>query len=49
VDVLIGEPAYLRRGFGRLALREYLQRITFSYFAEETRAYIAHESMTEQP
>jgi hypothetical protein len=45
VDLFIGVPAYLRRGFGRLALREYLQRIAFPHFAEETRAYIAHESV----
>ena len=45
VDLFIGVPTYLRRGFGRLALREYLRRIAFPHFAEETRAYIAHESV----
>jgi aminoglycoside 6'-N-acetyltransferase len=44
VDLFIGEPAYLRRGFGRLILGDSLQRIAFPNFAAEKRAYIAHES-----
>jgi aminoglycoside 6'-N-acetyltransferase len=43
VDLFIGEPAYLRRGFGRLILSEYLHRVAFPHFAGETRACIAHE------
>jgi aminoglycoside 6'-N-acetyltransferase len=43
VDLFIGDPAYLHRGYGRLMLHEYLQRIAFPHFGNETRAYIAHE------
>ncbi len=43
VDLFIGEPDYLGRGFGRLMLSEYLPRIAFPYFVGEACAYIAHE------
>jgi len=43
VDLFIGKPAYLGRGFGRLILSQYLQRIAFPHFAGETYAYIAHD------
>jgi aminoglycoside 6'-N-acetyltransferase len=42
VDLFIGDSAYLRQGFGRAALRGYLQRVAFPYYNFETRAYIAH-------
>ncbi|MGH6823676.1 MAG: GNAT family N-acetyltransferase [Methylocella sp.] len=45
VDLFIGEPAYLRKGFGRAALSGYLRRIAFPYYNRETRAYIAHEQV----
>jgi len=45
VDLFIGEPAYLGRGFGRAALREYLRRVAFPFHRGETRAYIAHERL----
>jgi len=43
IDLYIGEPAYLRRGFGRAALRSYLRQVVFPSHADETRAYIGHE------
>jgi aminoglycoside 6'-N-acetyltransferase len=43
VDLFVGEPTFLHRGFGRAALAEYLLRIAFPWFAGETWAYIAHE------
>lgn len=44
-DFFIGEPSYLRRGFGRAALGSYLRRIAFPHHAGETRAYIAHAAV----
>jgi aminoglycoside 6'-N-acetyltransferase len=44
VDLFIGEPAYLGRGFGRATLGEYLWRVAFPFHPQETRAYIAHET-----
>jgi aminoglycoside 6'-N-acetyltransferase len=43
VDFFVGEPTFLHRGFGRAALAEYLRRIAFPCYADETWAYIAHE------
>jgi aminoglycoside 6'-N-acetyltransferase len=43
VDLFIGDPAYLRRGFGRAALAGYLRHVAFPHFAGEARAYIGHE------
>jgi aminoglycoside 6'-N-acetyltransferase len=43
IDLYIGDPAYLGRGFGRAALAEYLREVAFATFANETRAFIAHE------
>jgi len=43
VDLFIGDSTYLRKGFGRPALRGYLQRVAFPYYNRETLAYIAHE------
>jgi aminoglycoside 6'-N-acetyltransferase len=43
VDLFIGDSTYLRKGFGRAALRGYLQRVAFLYYNRETLAYIAHE------
>src|SRR5271165_321459 len=45
VDLFVGEPAYLHRGFGRAALCGYLLEVAFPYYAGETRAYIAHEPL----
>jgi aminoglycoside 6'-N-acetyltransferase len=42
VDLFIGEPAFLHRGFGRAVLRAYLDQVALAHFATETRAYIAH-------
>jgi aminoglycoside 6'-N-acetyltransferase len=41
VDLFIGDPAFLHRGFGRAVLAEYLAQVALRYFAE-TRAYIVH-------
>ena len=42
VDLFIGEPTFLHRGFGRAMLRAYLNQVALAHFAAETRAYIAH-------
>lgn len=44
LDLFIGEPAYVGRGFGQLMLREYLTQIAFPHFADERFAYISHEA-----
>jgi aminoglycoside 6'-N-acetyltransferase len=44
-DFFVGEPTYLRRGFGRATLRLYLRRIAFRHYAGETRAYIGHATV----
>jgi len=44
VDLFIGDPAHLHRGFGRAALGAYLRRIAFPHYGGEMRAYIAHEA-----
>jgi aminoglycoside 6'-N-acetyltransferase len=43
IDLYVGNPAYLRRGFGRAALSGYLREVAFPTFADERRAFIAHE------
>jgi aminoglycoside 6'-N-acetyltransferase len=43
IDLYIGEPTYLRKGFGQAALSLYLQQVGFPYFSGEARGYIAHE------
>jgi aminoglycoside 6'-N-acetyltransferase len=47
VDLYIGDPAFLDRGFGRAALSAYLPKIAFPSYAHEKRAYIAHELTNE--
>ncbi len=42
-DLYIGEPEYLRKGFGQAVLSLYLRCVAFPYYSAETRAYIAHE------
>ena len=42
LDLFIGEPAFLHRGFGRALILAYLQQIAVPHFAGETRTYIAH-------
>jgi aminoglycoside 6'-N-acetyltransferase len=42
LDLFIGDPAFLHRGFGRALIGAYLQQIAVPHFARETRAYIAH-------
>jgi aminoglycoside 6'-N-acetyltransferase len=43
VDLFIGDPAYLRRGFGQAALRGYLGEVAFPSHVGERLAYIGHE------
>ncbi len=43
IDLFIGDPAYLGRGFGQSALRAYLDEVAFPSYAGERRAYIGHE------
>jgi aminoglycoside 6'-N-acetyltransferase len=42
LDLFIGEPAFLHRGFGRALILAYLQQVALAHFADEIRAYIAH-------
>jgi aminoglycoside 6'-N-acetyltransferase len=42
VDLFIGEPSFLHRGFGRAMPRAYFNQVALAHFAAETRAYIAH-------
>jgi aminoglycoside 6'-N-acetyltransferase len=42
LDLFIGDPAFLHRGFGRALLSAYLDQIALAHFAAEPRAYIAH-------
>jgi aminoglycoside 6'-N-acetyltransferase len=44
-DFFVGEPGFLRRGFGRAALGSYLRRVAFPHYAGESCAYIAHEAV----
>jgi aminoglycoside 6'-N-acetyltransferase len=43
VDLFIGEPSFLHRGFGQAALAEYLRQFVFRRYPDEMVAYIAHE------
>jgi aminoglycoside 6'-N-acetyltransferase len=43
VDLFIGNPTYLHRGFGRTALRAYLEQVAFPFYADEKRAYIGQD------
>jgi aminoglycoside 6'-N-acetyltransferase len=43
VDLYLGDPAFLGRGFGRAMLAGYLARVAFPAYPDETLAYIAHE------
>jgi aminoglycoside 6'-N-acetyltransferase len=43
VDLFIGDPAFVRRGFGRAMLEAYLARVAFAAYPDEELAYIAHE------
>jgi aminoglycoside 6'-N-acetyltransferase len=47
VDLYIGDPAFLRKGFGRAALSAYMVKIAFPSYAQEKRVYIAHELTNE--
>ena len=48
LDLFIGDPAFLHRGFGRALIGAYLQQIAVPHFAGETRAYIAHACANEK-
>ena len=43
VDLYVGAPKFLSKGFGRAALSLYLERVAFPLYPDETRVYIAHE------
>jgi aminoglycoside 6'-N-acetyltransferase len=43
VDLYIGDPAFVGRGFGRAMLAGYLARVAFPAYPREELAYIAHE------
>jgi aminoglycoside 6'-N-acetyltransferase len=42
LDLFIGEPSFLHRGFGRALILAYLREVAVPHFVGETRAYIAH-------
>ena len=42
VDLYIGDPAFVGRGFGRAMLGGYLAQVVFPAYPDEDRAYIAH-------
>jgi aminoglycoside 6'-N-acetyltransferase len=46
VDLFIGEPELIGKGFGHAMLRAYMD-IAFSLFPGETRCYICHEKANE--
>ncbi len=43
VDLYIGDPTFVGRGFGRAMLAGYLRRVAFPTYPDEGVAYIAHE------
>jgi aminoglycoside 6'-N-acetyltransferase len=43
IDLYLGDPARLGRGYGRAMLAGYLDQVVWPSWPEETRAYIAHE------
>ncbi|MGO4450673.1 GNAT family N-acetyltransferase [Phyllobacterium sp. TAF24] len=44
LDLFIGEPAYVGKGFEQLMLKQYLALIAFSHFADERFAYVSYEA-----
>jgi aminoglycoside 6'-N-acetyltransferase len=47
IDLFIGEPAFMGKGYGHAMLRAYLQT-AFAYFADESHAFVAHELANER-
>lgn len=45
LDLYIGDPAFVGRGFGQAALAAYLDQVAFPLHPGEDRAYIAHETV----
>jgi aminoglycoside 6'-N-acetyltransferase len=43
VDLYVGDPAFVGRGFGRAMLAGYLRQVAFPAYPDEGLAYIAHE------
>lgn len=43
IDLYIGDPGFVGRGFGRAMLAGYLGRVAFPAYPNEDLAYIAHE------
>lgn len=42
IDLHLGDPAFLRRGFGRAMLAAYVRDFVFPHFADLSEIYIAH-------
>jgi aminoglycoside 6'-N-acetyltransferase len=42
VDLYIGEPAFLGRGYGQAMLAAYVRDVAFPAWPDERRCYIAH-------
>ena len=43
IDLFIGEPELLGKGFGQRMLRDYVQTVAFPLYPDETVCWIAHE------
>jgi aminoglycoside 6'-N-acetyltransferase len=43
IDYFIGEPSFLKRGFGRGMVTSYLRDVVPQIFEHETRCYVCHD------
>lgn len=48
IDLYIGEPAFLGRGYGRAMLAAYVRDVAFASWPGEERCYIAHAVANER-
>ena len=48
IDLHIGEPAFVGRGYGRAMLEAYVHDVAFARWPEEQRCYIAHAVTNER-
>jgi len=42
IDLYIGEPAFVGRGYGQAMLKAYVRDVAFARWPDERRCYIAH-------
>jgi len=43
IDLFIGEPDMMGRGFGRKMLHDYVVRVAFPLYPDESKCFICHE------